>query len=104
LVSVFEGCDGCVMPIFLVCASGSDCSTYVTYVLCLRLGDWNELGEGELEKIFVICWEQGQREMGGHSRFAATELGALNLRGSMIHVVCFHPTCLVNFECQRDTK
>ena len=48
---------------------------YVLFVVCLRLGNWDDLVEGKLEKVFVMHLGWGQRVKGDHSRFSVTELG-----------------------------
>lgn len=42
---------------------------------CLRLEEWDELGEERLEgKVFVIYWRLGQRRKGDTASFSAAEL------------------------------
>lgn len=63
---------GYVLPDLLACLAGIFIAN--TY-WCLRLQYWDELGKGRLrEKVFVICWEWGQRIKGDHTRFSVIEL------------------------------
>lgn len=56
---------------------------YVLYVVCLRLGNWDDLVEGKLEKVFVMHLGWGQRVKVEHRRFPVIDLRVLDLRSSM---------------------
>lgn len=56
---------------------------YVLFVVCLRLGNWDDLVEGKLEKVFVMHLGWGQRVKVEPSRFPGIDLRVLDLRSSM---------------------
>lgn len=52
---------------------------YVLFVVCLRLGNWDDLVEGKLEKVFVMESESKGRTQ----QFPGIDLKVLDLRSSM---------------------